>query len=325
MISLEYQILVALALDALLGDPRWMPHPIRWIGWLIGNAEPRIRRVFGDRRIAGVILAVGVIGISAAAAWALLWGARESCPWLGDIVGILMIYFSLAARDMIRHSEAVRRSLADGNLGGARQAVAQIVSRDVDAMDDEALSRSTIESVAENLVDGVIAPLFFAAIAGPVGAIAFKAVSTLDSMVGYKNEKYVRLGWASARLDDLANFIPARLTGPMIALAAFVTRLRAGDALRICARDHGRHASPNSAWSEAAFAGAIGIQLGGPTSYGGKWVSLPTLGDKLRPIEANDIRRANRLFLATVLAMTALFLIGRWMILWGQQSGGGVS
>lgn len=325
MIRLEYQILIAVALDLLFGDPRWLPHPVRMMGWLIARAETRTRRVLGDSRSAGAVMAVVVIALCAACGWGVLRLAGLIHPLAGDIGGILLIYVSVAARDMVCHGEAVRQCLVDNDLPGARKAVSMIVSRDADALDEEGVCRSTVESVAENLVDGVIAPLLFAVVIGPVGAVTFKAVSTLDSMVGYKNAKYLKLGWASARLDDLANFIPARLTAPFIVVAAWVLRHSAARSLIICLRDHSRHASPNSAWTEAAFAGAMGIQLGGPTRYGGKMIAHPTLGDACQAIGPGHIRSANNLFVTTVLIATGVSVAGRLIVCWALDTMGGAT
>ena len=314
MIPLEYQIVIAVAMDLLFGDPRWLPHPVRLMGWLINRAEALARRVLGDNRPAGAVMALAVIGVCAACSWGLVWMVGLIHPLGGDIVGIVLIYLSLAARDMVRHSDAVRRCLVAGDLSGGRKAVGMIVSRDAEALDEVGVCRSTVESVAENLVDGVISPLLFAALAGPVGAVTFKAISTLDSMVGYKDQRYLKLGWASARLDDLVNYIPARLTALFIVMASWALRQRAGRSLAICLRDHALHPSPNAAWSEAAFAGALGIQLGGPTRYDGKMVAHPTLGDACQAIEPIHIRRANHLFMTTVLIAAGVFLAGRLMI-----------
>ena len=325
MIRLELQILAAMMLDLLLGDPRWLPHPVRAMGWLISRLERLARGVLGDRRIAGAALAAGVVGLSGLGSWAILQAANLAHPLAGDIVSIILIYTCLSARDMVRHSEIIRQKLDADDLPAARAATAMIVSRDTDALDEAGICRSTVESVAENLADGVIAPLLFAVVAGPIGAIVFKAVSTLDSMVGYKNERYIRLGWASAKLDDIANFIPARLTGPAVAIAAALTGGRAGRAMKICWRDHNLHASPNSAWSESAFAGALGIQLGGPTIYDGQVIEHPTLGDADEPIRPGHIRKANRLFIATALIVVAVLLAGRLGIhLMIQITGGAI-
>ncbi len=322
MIRLEYQILIAVALDLLFGDPRWLPHPVRLMGWLITRTETLTRRVLGNSRPAGAVMALVVICLCATCSWGVLRLTALIHPLAGDIAGIVLIYLSVAARDMVRHSEVVRQRLVDNDLPGARKAVGMIVSRDAEALDKAGVCRSAVESVAENLVDGMISPLLFATLGGPVGAVTFKAISTLDSMVGYKNQRYLKLGWASARLDDLANFIPARLTAPLVAIAAWALRHSAGRSLIICRRDHSRHASPNSAWAEAAFAGAMGIQLGGPTSYGGKMASHPALGDACQAIGPAHIHHANSLFMTTALIATGVFVAGRLAICWALDTMG---
>ncbi|NQT85627.1 cobalamin biosynthesis protein CobD [bacterium] len=299
---LEIQILAAVALDLLLGDPRWLPHPVRGIGWLALKFESITRRVLRPR-VAGMVTAVSVVAAAGGIAWGLLAAARAAHPIAGDVVAILVIYTTLAARDLARHSMAVYEPLATGDLPEARRRVAMIVGRDTADLDEQAVARAAVESVAESIVDGVTAPLLLAALLGPVGAMVYRAINTLDSTFGYKNERYREFGWASARLDDVANAIPARLTAPLLCLAS----LRR-ESVRILRRDGRNHASPNSGLTEAAMAGALGIQLGGPSTYGGVPVDKPTLGDATRPIESDDIRKANALMFATEGLFLALTL-----------------
>ncbi|HYW80705.1 MAG TPA: adenosylcobinamide-phosphate synthase CbiB [Thermoguttaceae bacterium] len=318
MIDLEYQILIAVALDLLIGDPRWLPHPVKLIGRLAAWLESPSRRLIASARLAGVVTALLVIAISGSVAWGLVWAAACLHPLAGNTVSILLIYTCIAARDLAAHGVAVFRPLNAGNLGEARRRVAMIVGRDTDRLDESGVARATVESIAENLVDGVTAPLLFATIFGPVGAIVFKAINTLDSTFGYKNEQYAQFGWASARIDDVVNFLPARLTTPFVALAALLLHERPGGALRIARRDRRRHTSPNAGYPEAAFAGALGVQLGGPSFYFGqdRPVQKPLIGDRLCELRAVHICKANRLMIAT----TALFLVacvGARMI--GQQ------
>jgi len=183
-----------------------------------------------------------------------------------------------------------------------------MVGRDTDSLDELGVARAAVESVAENTVDGVTAPLFFAAIGGPVGAMVYKAINTLDSTFGYKNERYVDFGWASAKIDDLANYLPARLTAPLIVLAAFLLGFRPMNALRVCLRDHGKHASPNSGITEAAMAGALGVQLGGPLYRSGKPVEMPRLGEPIMELEPKHIPRVNALMLVTWILSAGAFL-----------------
>ncbi|HSR36449.1 MAG TPA: adenosylcobinamide-phosphate synthase CbiB, partial [Desulfurivibrionaceae bacterium] len=260
---LEYQILVALALDLLLGDPQWLPHPVRGIGWLTARFET-ISRALLPARAAGIATVLLTIMATGFAAWALLAGANAFHPALGAAVSILLLYTSFAVRDLLRHGQQVAQALAANDLPLARQRVAWLVSRDTGLLDAQGITRATVESLAENLVDGITAPLCFAFLGGPIGVLCYKAASTMDSMFGYKNERYREFGWAAARLDDLLNFVPARLTGLLIPVAAGFTGLDWRSSWRIFRRDRLNHASPNSGHSEAAVAGALGVQLGGP-------------------------------------------------------------
>jgi adenosylcobinamide-phosphate synthase len=305
---LEYQILAAVALDLVLGDPRWLPHPIRFIGRLACGLESPMRRAVPHTRAAGIATAMLVILITGLATAALVFGAARLHPALGSVVSVLMLYTTFAARDLANHSAEVRKALKRGDLLYARHRVSWMVGRDTDCLDEPGVVRAAVESVAENIVDGFTAPLFFAVIGGPVGAMVYKAINTLDSTFGYKNERYIDFGWASAKIDDMANFLPARLTAPLVVLAALVIRLRPGNALRICLRDHSKHASPNSGITEAAVAGALSVRLGGLLYRKGKPVEMPTLGDSIVKLEPKHILRVNALMLTTSILSTGAFL-----------------
>jgi adenosylcobinamide-phosphate synthase len=305
---LEYQILLALALDLLLGDPRWFPHPVRLIGRFALGLEPPFRRIIASPRVAGAAVAAIVVLVTALAAWALIWSVSLISRPAGDAVSVMLLYFGIAAKDMVRHSSNVYAALDAGMLSEARRGAAMICGRDTENLDESAVERATIESVAENMVDGVTAPLFFAVIGGPVAVMAYKAINTLDSCFGYKNERYIEFGWASARLDDAANFIPARITALLVPLSAAILGLRATDALRILIRDRRRHPSPNAGQAEAAVAGALGVQLGGLSYYSGIASNKPTLGDPIVPVEPEHILQANRILLITSFLMLALLL-----------------
>jgi adenosylcobinamide-phosphate synthase len=307
MIGLEYQILIAILLDQLLGDPRWLPHPVRIIGAACAGCE-RLTRAVLPPFAAGICSVTLVLGLTGATTWGVLAGATLLHPWLGSLASILLLYTTIAPRDLVRHSTEVYTPLAAGDLPEARRRVGMIVGRDTAALDEAGVARATVESVAESIVDGVTAPLFFAVLGGPMGAMLYKAINTMDSMFGYKNERYRAFGWAAARLDDLANFIPARISSLMIPAAAFLLRLDAKGALFILLRDRRKHASPNSGHTEAAVAGALGVQLGGPSPYFGRMVEKPTLGEAVRSIEPQDILRANRLMLLSS-AITLLFFL----------------
>lgn len=284
------------ALDAWLGDPRGWPHPVRAIGGLTGRVERSFRallaRVGGGpvaERVAGVVLAAVVIGSTTLAGW----GVVAACDRLGPVGSLLgrtlLVYWGLAAHSL--GAEARRASEAP-DLATARLELALIVGRDTEHLDEPEVCRACIETVAENCNDAVVAPLFWFTLGGPVALWTYKAVSTLDSMVGYREPRYRDLGWASARLDDLAALVPARLTWLLIALAALLRGECARTALRIGWRDGRKHPSPNSAWGEAAMAGALGIRLGGPATYGGFPSVKPFLGDPVDPIDPATVRRA---------------------------------
>jgi adenosylcobinamide-phosphate synthase len=312
---LEYQIIAAVVLDLLLGDPRWFPHPVKLIGTLALKLEAPARILVPSPRRAGVLVAIVVVGFTALAAWALLAVAGAIHPGVEDLAAIFLLYTGIAARDMIKHSRNVYEALKSGVLSLAQQRVAMICGRDTDSLDESGVARATVESVAENMVDGVTAPLFFAVLGGPVALMAYKAVSTLDSTFGYKNERYLEFGWASAKLDDVVNFVPSRITGVLTTLAALILGQRRLQAAWVFIRDRSKHPSPNAGQAEAAVAGALGIQLGGVSYYGGQPSNKPTLGDPLVPVSAGHIAEANTLLLVTSGLALALFLGARLAVL----------
>ena len=299
------QIAAALAADLLFGDPRWFPHPVKAIGRLALALEPPMRRVFPSARAAGVAAASLVVGGTGALTWALVAEAGRVHPWLQDALSILLLYTCLAGRDLADHALDVFRALECGSLELARERVARMVGRDTATLDEAGIVRATVESVAENTVDGVTAPLFFAFAGGPVLAMVYKAISTLDSTFGYKNERYLKFGWASARLDDLAAWLPARLTFPLVAVAAFLTAGRPAGAWRFGLRDCRKHASPNAGLPEAAFAGALGVELGGPLFRRGQLIEMPRMGHPVEVLNRRHIRRAVVLMSAVSLLVAA--------------------
>ena len=293
-------ILIGAGLDCLIGDPQWMPHPVRLMGALISALDKLWNREEDSPavlRIKGFVLAAFVLSATFQITWGLL---RVLYGW-GPVAGVaaesILCCYALAARNLRDSSMEVYDALtgAGGSLEKARRAVSMIVGRDTENLDREGVIRAAVETVAENTADGVIAPLFYLAVGGAVGGMAYKAVNTMDSMLGYRNEKYQYFGTAAARLDDLAGFIPARLSGLLLTAAAGLTGMDAAGAWRIFCRDRYAHKSPNSAQSESAVAGALGVQLAGDAVYGGRVVHKPTIGDPLREIEAEDIYRANKL------------------------------
>ena len=289
-------------LDLLLGDPEWLYHPVRLIGKYISFAEKHLRKRGGNLRISALILTASTTLLTMAAVALILWLLKLA----GDVplfIGMALLdWMGIAVTCMAKEARGVGRALKMG-VGPARKQVARIVGRDTQNLTEEEIIKATVETVAENTTDGVISPILYALIGGPVLLWGYKAVNTLDSMVGYMDEKYRDIGWSSAKLDDVLNYIPARLTALLMAFAARLTGMDGKNALRIVRRDHANHKSPNSAWSEAAAAGALHIQLGGTHLYFGKPVEKPTIGDEDRPAEEEDIRRVNSLLYVTSFLM----------------------
>jgi adenosylcobinamide-phosphate synthase len=311
---LEYQIAIALLLDLAFGDPRWLPHPVRLIGRLIAALEEPARRAIPDVRLAGSLTALAVILTAALTTGAMIWVAGWLHPRLGDAVSILLLYTTFAARDLANHSNGVYRALARFDLAEARRLVSWLVGRDTERLTEPEVVRAAVESVAENTVDGIIAPLFFAALGGPIAAMMYKAASTLDSMIGYRNERYIDFGRTAAKIDDGANWLPARLAVPIIAAAAALTGQQAAAAWRIARRDGRKHMSPNAGIAEAAFAGALGIRLGGIMQRRGRPVNLPEIGDPVVTLACGQILAANRMMYAATGIAVAVFLAARWGI-----------
>ncbi len=310
---LEYQLLIAIALDFLFGDPRWLPHPVQIMGRCALILE-KIFRALLPPAVAGFVTVLCTLLLTALTVLGILQGAIYIHPLLGEAVSILLLYTCLATRDLIRHSNEVYQALVADDLAEAKKRVGMIVGRDTENLDQAGVAKAAVESVAESMVDGVTAPLFFALLGGPLGAMLYKAINTMDSTFGYKNEQYAQFGWTAARLDDAANFVPARLTSLMLPAAAFFLRLDFKRSLFILFRDRLNHASPNSGHSEAAVAGALGIQLGGSNIYFGKVVEKPTIGDRVREAEPEDIPRTNGLMLLGSCLMLLILLALRVQI-----------
>lgn len=304
----EYQIILALILDWLIGDPRNSAHPVRLIGSLAVFAENRARNFFSSERRAGISTVIFVILAVYFFTSAIIDSAGGISYYLGFVVSVVVIYTGLAARDLYDHAMNVYRALELNDIVEARRRVGMICGRDTDDMDSEAVIRATVESIAENLVDGVTCPLFYAFLGGPKAIMVYKAISTMDSMFGYKNERYKQFGWAPARLDDLAAFIPSRVTGILVPVASIFVGLRASDSLRIFLRDRSRHPSPNAGQSESAFAGALGIRLGGPSKYHGVTHEKQYLGDSGDDLNPEHIVAALRLMTATMVVFCVVTL-----------------
>ena len=314
-------ILAGYLLDLCLGDPHSMPHPVRAIGNLIVWLEKYLRPAGkkhaterGERR-AGVLFVCLVLLVTGSVAGAILWISRLGGIWIQTVVEAVMTYYLLAARSLRDESMAVCRKLEAGEIEEARYAVSMIVGRDTKPLSEAGIARAAVETVAENASDGVIAPLFYLAIGGPLLGWLYKAVNTMDSMVGYKNDRYLHFGRAASKLDDLVNLIPSRLAALLLIVSAYLLRYDGKNAYRIWRRDRRNHKSPNSAQTESACAGALGLRLAGDAWYFGKLVPKPYIGDEIHPIEPQDIRRVNRLMYGAAGIMGIIALVVRGVIL----------
>ena len=299
--------------DLLVGDPHGWPHLIRGFGFLIAALE-RVLYPMKNKRAGGTLLVVVVLLLSAGLPALLLFFVWRVSPWLYIVIETVFCWQILATKSLRDESRAVYAKLASGDLPGARKAVSMIVGRDTDALDAAGVTRAAVETIAENASDGVAAPLFYMLLGGAVLGCLYKAANTMDSMVGYKNERYLDFGRTAARLDDALNFIPARLCAWVMIFAAQLCGMDAGNALRIYRRDKRNHASPNSAHTEAAMAGALRVRLAGDAYYFGKLCKKPYIGDAQRPIEAADILRAHKLLYVTAYLLLMLALAFRGIL-----------
>lgn len=301
-------------LDGIFGDPAWLVHPVVIMGKAITALEKFLRKRLpntpeGERlsgRILAMALPVGTLLITGGICWLFY---RVS-PILGFAIELLWCAQALAAKGLAQESTNVYRELVKGDLPASRRAVSRIVGRDTAELTSEGVTKAAVETVAENASDGVIAPLFYMMLGGAPLALVYKAINTMDSMVGYKNEKYLNFGRAAAKLDDAANYLPSRIAALLWIASAALTGNDAKSAWRIWRRDRRKHASPNSAQTESACAGALNVQLAGPATYFGKYFDKPTIGDAVRAIEPKDILRANTMmYVASVLGLAAAVLV----------------
>ena len=300
-------LILGAVLDFIVGDPYSLPHPVRLIGRLINTLEGTVRKAFPRHLLlAGVILSVSVIVISSVLTLTLLLSCYRINTVLGVAAESILCCYMLAARCLCDESMKVCRAVRENDTEKARRAVAMIVGRDTEFLDGEGIARAAVETVAENTNDGVIAPIFFLFLGGPVGGMLYKAINTMDSMIGYKNRKYGYFGTAAARLDDIAGFIPARLSALLMVVAAFILRFDSANAWRIFIRDRYKHASPNSAQCESVCAGALELRLAGDAYYSGTLVKKEYIGDPIREIAPGDIIRACKLMYGTVILMLAV-------------------
>ena len=303
-------MVVAMALDALLGWPSWLfarvGHPVTWVGWLIGAIDaPRNRASHPPlwRRAAGVAGAVVVIALS----MALGWIVQSALPpgWVQIVLIGVLAWPLVALRSLHDHVAAVATPLHAGDIAAAREAVSRIVGRDPAALDEAGIARAAIESLAENTSDGIVAPVFWGALFGLPGILGYKAINTLDSMIGHRSERHEAFGWAAARIDDVANLVPARLTGFLFVMLA----PRRSDALACMTRDARRHRSPNAGWPEAAMAGGLGVRLSGPRIYHGSITNEPWLNEGARDPRAADVIEALTIYRRAMLLLAGLLAI----------------
>lgn len=305
------------ALDLIIGDPYSFPHPVRFIGKLISFVEKQIRKITtSDKglKIAGFFLWFVVVGVTLGST-SIVLRLFQFNKVAYFLVNSILIYTTLATKCLKDESEKIYKVLKTGDLKKSRIQLSYIVGRDTTNLSEKEIVRATVETVAENTVDGIIAPLFYGFIGGAPLAMAYKAINTLDSTVGYKNDKYYYLGFASAKIDDIANYIPARLGVLLLSIGSLFVGFNFKDALKIGIRDRKNHKSPNCAFSEGAVSGALGIQLGGTNVYFGKEVYKPTIGDKKREIEIEDIVRTNKIMYSSSIISIIIFTTFYYLVI----------
>ncbi len=301
-----WHLSLAYLIDLLVGDPRWLPHPVVLIGRLISMVEGWLRRIVHSRaglKLAGIVLLLVILGTTYTVSFYLVKFIAELSGQIATLVSLWLLASTLATKSLYQAGKEIFLLLKVGDLEQARLKVGWIVGRDTDNLSEDEVARATVETVAENIVDGITSPLFYAALGGMPLAMTYKAVNTLDSMVGYNNDKYKDFGWASAKFDDLANYIPARITGFLIVIAAFLLRKNYVGALKAIFKDAKKHPSPNSGFSEAGVAGALNIRLGGTNYYGGKKSFRAFMGEPIQVLDKDKIMQTNKIMLVTSLLM----------------------
>ncbi|MBU0694731.1 MAG: adenosylcobinamide-phosphate synthase CbiB [Candidatus Omnitrophica bacterium] len=309
-------IALAYLLDLIFGDPQWFPHPVRGIGKLIIFLE---RGLEGNQskecqRVKGALLAMIVVGASGFCAYLFIEGMGRINYLFKSIAWIFLAYTTLATGDLFNHGRAVFKKIEQGNIKEAQYKLSHIVGRDTQKLSIEQIIKATIESVAESTNDGIIAPIFYLILGGPVLAIVYKSINTLDSMVGHKNERYLYFGWFSARLDDIVNFIPSRIAGFLILISSFILGKEAKNSFRIMIRDGQKCSSPNSGIPQAAMAGALGVRLGGPRWYQGKFLEYPYIGEEKRDVVPQLIEKSLRISFFASLFMVSFGVLAKWAI-----------
>lgn len=311
-------ILLGFILDTIIGDPYKLPHPIRWIGSFISILEKLCRKIAKSNTmlmILGAILVFIVVFVSGGITLLVLKLASFN-KYAYLIVSSVICYYMLAGKSLKTESMKVYKAFENNDTEGARKAVSMIVGRDTQSLTKEGIIKAAVETVAENSSDGVVAPLIYMLIFGPVGGVVYKAVNTMDSMIGYVEEKYFYIGKFAAKLDDVLNYIPARISGILVIISAFILRYDYKNAFRIFKRDRRKHASPNSAQTESAMAGALGVQLAGDATYFGVVHKKPYIGDKKREIENEDIKRTNDIMYTMTIICLVVGLVIRSVVMW---------
>ena len=304
------ELTIGFILDIIIGDPNNPFHPVRGIGYVASKFENIFRAILKKNlKLAGFIVWIFTVGLTFIITFAIVKLANNLNNYFGIIIEGILIYFCISSKGLVVEGYKVIKFLVNDDLDGARKQLSFIVGRDTGSLNKEGIVKAVVETIAENMADGVIAPLFYAGIFGAPLAFAYKAVNTLDSMFGYKNDKYIDFGYFSAKLDDVFNYIPARITGILIVLASLILGYDYKNSFKIYKRDRYNHTSPNSAHPEAAMAGALGVQLGGANYYFGKLVEKPTIGDKFKEIEINDVNKTEKVlylssFIGFILALS---------------------
>ncbi|MDM8129591.1 adenosylcobinamide-phosphate synthase CbiB, partial [Paraclostridium benzoelyticum] len=303
--------------DLIIGDPYSFPHPVRFIGNLIRFTEGKIRIIFKSKKqlkIGGFLLWTITVGFTA-----LVTNLILNLLCINNIfyviIASIILYTTLSTKCLADEAKKIYEVLKTGDIEKSRKQLSYIVGRDTTSLNENEIIRATVETVAENTVDGIISPMMYGFIGGPVLAMAYKAINTLDSMVGYKNEKYGDIGFASAKIDDIANFIPARITPFFMMIASFILGFNSKKSIKIAMRDRKNHKSPNCAYAEGAVAGALEVQLGGTNMYFGEKVYKPTIGDKDRELEAEDILITNKIMYLTSFIALVIFSIITYIVL----------
>lgn len=312
--SFTSAIITAFIFDLIFGDPKWLPHPVRWMGVFITRYENAMRLSPVPLLLSGFLLAVILPVLSFALTWGIIFIAGRMHYEMAWMVEVVLIYQCISVRGLYEETKLVYQALVRKDMFDARKYLSMVVGRDTQKLNDKEIARATVETIAERSVDGIFSPLLFAAIGGAPLAMACKAVSTLDSMVGYKNEKYAYFGWTSARLDDVCNFVPARLSILFIPVAAFVCRFHSAKSLWIGFRDRVKHTSPNAGHAEAAFAGALDVQLGGTSSDQGVKSEKPVIHPKGKQVDRDDIPNAWKLMVTFSIVTLLLSLLIQFFI-----------